>query len=73
MKTEIDSRDIGQALRTIRIKGRAAGGVQKVHRLQHRGLQARITKRQPVTVPKTTRTFNIHQTTWSQSLQRPII
>ncbi|KUJ09031.1 uncharacterized protein LY89DRAFT_658090 [Mollisia scopiformis] len=59
MKDEFDSRDIGQALRKVCIRGRAPG-TRKVR--PRRGLQtSRIAKRQPVTIPKTTRTFNIEQ------------
>ncbi|KAE8449795.1 hypothetical protein EG329_007570 [Mollisiaceae sp. DMI_Dod_QoI] len=57
MKDELESRDIGQALRTLHIRGRAKG--RKVPR--RGGLQAKVTKRQPVTIPKKTRAFNIGQ------------
>lgn len=57
MKTDIDSRDIGQALRRIRPRGKPSG--RKVR--PRPGLQTRVTKRQAVAIPKTTRTFNIEQ------------
>lgn len=59
MKSEINSRDIGQALRSTKVRGRRPQG----RRVPRRGQQTRITKRRPVTmsVPRTTRTFNIEQ------------
>lgn len=56
MEDELDSRDIGQALRSLKIRSRGSGRKVK----PRRGLQ-RVTRRQPVTVPKTTRTFNAEQ------------
>ncbi|CZR53708.1 uncharacterized protein PAC_03588 [Phialocephala subalpina] len=59
LKSELDGRDIGQALRSIRVPGRRPQG----RRVPRRGLQTGITKRQavPVKTPRTTRTFNIEQ------------
>lgn len=64
MKTEIDSRDIGALLRSFTPRTRPQQPGRKVRPRASRGHQTRITKmskRQPVTIPKTTRTFDSTQ------------